>query len=166
MNELQESIDARLHGELRAGPRPDAITRRRPESPHFQARALRSSLAGLGASLDNRQAALEGMSEAQRQSLRSALIGWLQAKGSPQTDEPTFIKNKFAQLFVGVLRADYPQHWPQAFPQLLGTLGHLAGDGDADEERPDRRRDVDLLGEPRDEHRQPEHPQQQRLRVG
>ena len=78
VNELQESIDARLRGELRAGPRPGSAVGRRPESPHFQARALRSSLAGLGASLDNRQAELEGMSEAQRQSRR--MLGQLSAQ--------------------------------------------------------------------------------------
>ena len=39
-----------------------------------------------------------------------------------QTDEPPFIKNKFAQLVVGVLCADYPHAWPQVFAQLLACL--------------------------------------------
>ena len=38
------------------------------------------------------------------------------------TDEAPFIKNKFAQLVVGVLCADYPHAWPQVFAQLLACL--------------------------------------------
>ena len=39
-----------------------------------------------------------------------------------QTDEPAFIKNKFAQLVVGVMCADYPHAWPHVWAQLLGLL--------------------------------------------
>ena len=39
-----------------------------------------------------------------------------------QTDEPPFIKNKFAQLVVGVLCADFPHAWPHVFAQLLSLL--------------------------------------------
>ena len=39
-----------------------------------------------------------------------------------QTDEPPFIKNKFAQLVVGVMCADYPHAWPHVWAQLLGLL--------------------------------------------
>ena len=60
--------------------------------------------------------------EAQQQSLRAALISWIQSKGGAQTDEPVSIKNKFAQLVVAILKVDYPQAWPQAFAQLLATL--------------------------------------------
>ena len=39
-----------------------------------------------------------------------------------QADEPPFIKNKFAQLVVGVMCTDYPHAWPQVWAQLLGLL--------------------------------------------
>ena len=41
----------------------------------------------------------------------------LQAKGAAGTDEAPFVKNKFAQLAVEVLKLDYPQLWPQVFPR-------------------------------------------------
>ena len=60
----------------------------------------------------------------QRCSLQRALVAWLQARGGAETDEPASVKNKFAQLFVAVLKADFPLAWPDAFSQLLCTLGN------------------------------------------
>jgi hypothetical protein len=60
--------------------------------------------------------------EPQRQSLRGYLVAWLQSKGGSQTEEQGFIKNKFAQLVVAVIRHDYPRPWLEIFPQLLGAL--------------------------------------------
>ena len=48
----------------------------------------------------------------QRCSLQRALVAWLQARGGAETDEPASVKNKFAQLFVAVLKADFPLAWP------------------------------------------------------
>jgi len=53
--------------------------------------------------------------EPQKAELRASLLAWVQAKGAMQTDEPPFIKNKFAQLVVGVLCTDYPHAWPHVF---------------------------------------------------
>ena len=65
----------------------------------------------------------EAIGEQQKQALRGMLLAWLQSKNGPsQTDEPPFIKNKFAQLIVAVIARDYPQQWPQIFPQLLAML--------------------------------------------
>lgn len=72
VDELHDSIEARLRVELRAGAplasTAPASTAPRPASPYFQARGLRSSMDGLEAALDNRQVELAGISEAQRQS--------------------------------------------------------------------------------------------------
>ena len=73
----------------------------------------------VGSHRQNRYASLP---EEQKQVLRSALIAWVQAKGAAGTDEAPFVKNKFAQLAVEVLKLDYPQLWPQVFPQLLSLL--------------------------------------------
>ena len=63
-----------------------------------------------------------GLPDEQRQALRAALAQWIQAKSSSQADEPSSIKNKFAQLLVAVIRHDYPQPWVEVFPLLLSTL--------------------------------------------
>lgn len=62
------------------------------------------------------------ISEAQKHTLRGYLLAWLQSKSGSQTDEPGFIKNKFAQLVVAVIKHDYPQPWLEIFPQLLALL--------------------------------------------
>ena len=38
--------------------------------------------------------------ESQKQTLRQALVSWLQANGAQHTDQPASVKNKFAQLLV------------------------------------------------------------------
>eukprot|EP00316_Scyphosphaera_apsteinii_P000353 CAMPEP_0119324400 /NCGR_PEP_ID=MMETSP1333-20130426/63108_1 /TAXON_ID=418940 /ORGANISM="Scyphosphaera apsteinii, Strain RCC1455" /LENGTH=1057 /DNA_ID=CAMNT_0007332091 /DNA_START=141 /DNA_END=3314 /DNA_ORIENTATION=+ len=62
------------------------------------------------------------LTEQQQTTMRGALVAWVQSKGALQTDEPAFVKNKFAQLVVGVMKIDYPQRWPELFPQLLAAL--------------------------------------------
>jgi len=60
--------------------------------------------------------------ETSKAEIRATLMAWVQAKGAMETDEPPFIKNKFAQLVVGIMCTDYPHAWPQVFTQLLGLL--------------------------------------------
>lgn len=65
----------------------------------------------------------EAADEARRSSLRSSLTEWVASKGGPATDEQAYVKNKFAQLVVALVRADYPERWPDVFLSLLGALG-------------------------------------------
>ncbi|KAL1526877.1 hypothetical protein AB1Y20_015568 [Prymnesium parvum] len=62
------------------------------------------------------------LNDEEKQTLRGMLLAWVQSKNEGQADEPVYIKNKVAQLIVAVMAHDYPQHWPQVFPQLLGML--------------------------------------------
>lgn len=52
----------------------------------------------------SKQQRYAGLQESQKQTLRQALVAWLQAKGGPHTDQPASVKNKFAQLLVRALR--------------------------------------------------------------
>lgn len=64
----------------------------------------------------------EQLPEDQKRVLRAALTSWLQSRRGTQSDEAPFIMNKFAQLFVQVMRIDYPHAWPEVFGQVLANL--------------------------------------------
>jgi len=66
----------------------------------------------------------ESVDQQQRHALRSSLTEWAASKGGPQTDEQSYVKNKYAQLVVALVRADYPERWPEVFPTLLSLLGN------------------------------------------
>jgi hypothetical protein len=53
----------------------------------------------------------------------------------------------------------------QRADQRLGTLGDLAGQGDADQERAHGRGNLKFLGDPGDQQRQAEHHQQELFRI-
>ena len=55
----------------------------------------------------------------QKQTLRQAVVSWLQSRGAPQTDEPASVKNKFAQLFVRTARG--PPRASLASPRSAAT---------------------------------------------
>ena len=40
----------------------------------------------------------------------------------------TFIENRYALLFISIVKADYPTHWPDAFGRLLGLLNSKISD--------------------------------------